>query len=199
MIKTKRDLASALKIFISITVLAGVCYTFGLLGISQLFFPNQANGSFENTGYGAMSLAVGQRDYRPDHLWSRPVNYQVMEKDGKAYVYAAPANDAYGSQKTKQKQEKLKTWIEENSFVSHTPVPEELYMSSASGMDPQISQTAARYQISRLERTTGIDRPTLEKIMKEHSSRIVADGPQEQTVNVVEVNLAIDELIQTAR
>ena len=198
MTKTKRDFASALKIFLSITLVTGVVYTFSLLGVSQLCFSNQANGSFKETGYGPMSLAAGQMDYRADHLWGRPVSYQTMEKDGKVYVYASPANDGYGSQETKQKQEKLRTWIEENSFAGNKPVPAELYVSSASGMDPQISLEAADYQIDRLIETTGIDQTTLEKIFQDHSSSLLSSGPQEKTVNVAAVNLAIDELIHSA-
>lgn len=197
MVKTKHDFLSALKAFLVITVLTGMVYVFGVLGISQLCFPEQANGRFQETGYGLMSTAVGQMDYRMDHLWGRPVNYQTIEQDRKLYVYGSPANDAYGSEKTAQKQESLKAWIKENSMAGSQPVPAELYTSSASGIDPEISLYCALYQIPRLERTTRIDASTLETIFKEHSSNALVDGPQEKTVNVIEVNLAIDDLIHS--
>lgn len=198
MTKYRRDFASAFKILLSATLMIGIIYIFGLLGICQLCFSKQANGSFEETGYGKMSLAAGQMDYRADHLWGRPVNYQTIEKDGQIYVMATPANDAYGSEETKQKQENLKSWIKANSPASNQPVPQELYVSSASGMDPHISLEAAKYQILRLAETTGIDSQSLEKIMEDCSSSL-ADGPQEKTVNVAKVNLAIDELTHSVK
>ncbi|MEY8310153.1 potassium-transporting ATPase subunit C [Erysipelotrichaceae bacterium 51-3] len=198
MVKTKRDFLSALKAFLVITVLTGMVYVFGVLGISQLCFPDQVNGRFQETGYGLMSTAVGQMDYRMDHLWGRPVDYQTIEQDGKIYVYGSLANDAYGSEETIQKQESLKAWIKENSLADSQTVPAELYTSSASGIDPEISLDCAMYQIPRLEQTTRIDARTLETIFKDHSSNVLANGPQEKTVNVIEVNLAIDDLIQFA-
>ena len=81
-----------------------------------------------------------------------------------------------------------------NGLAANVKVPSDAVTSSASGLDPQISVANARLQADRVARARHL---TLEQV----SAAIVAhtQGRQlgvlgEQTVNVLELNLALDQM-----
>ena len=73
----------------------------------------------------------------------------------------------------------------------------DLVTSSGSGSDPHISIAAARYQISRVARARGMGVARLEALVAAQAQGGLGGILGEPRVNVLELNLALDEL--TAR
>jgi len=64
--------------------------------------------------------------------------------------------------------------------------------ASASGLDPEISVAAARYQAARIARLRGIARERVEALISEHAAGQWLGFLGEPRVNVLELNRALD-------
>jgi len=74
------------------------------------------------------------------------------------------------------------------------PVPVDLVTASASGLDPDISPAAAQYQVTRVARVRGIDPAQLQALIAAHTQQRQWVILGEARVNVLELNLALDQL-----
>lgn len=73
-------------------------------------------------------------------------------------------------------------------------MPVELITNSGSGLDPEISPSAAMYQASRIAEARKISKQSVVKIIKENTKQRTLGVLGEPRVNVLEVNLALDKV-----
>ncbi len=176
----------AAVIFIGIfSVVTGIIYPLFITGMGQLLFPFQANGSML-TYHGKIvgSSLIGQQFTSSKYFWSRPSATQPTPYN---------ALSSAGSNLSPTNPElifavkgRLDTLLRENSGVT-MPVPLELVTASASGLDPHISVNGALFQIQRVAKQRKISTQTLKELIAKHSNS--------NNVNVLELNLALDELM----
>jgi K+-transporting ATPase ATPase C chain len=74
------------------------------------------------------------------------------------------------------------------------PVPVDLVTASASGLDPDMSIAAARYQAARVARIRGLDPAAVQSLIDAHARGRLLGLIGEPRVNVLELNLALDAL-----
>jgi K+-transporting ATPase ATPase C chain len=82
----------------------------------------------------------------------------------------------------------------ENGLPSGTPIPADLVLASASGLDPEISLESALLQVDRVATARGLDVAVVRSLME-----TVVAGPflaafGDRRVNVLRLNLALDGL-----
>lgn len=72
----------------------------------------------------------------------------------------------------------------------------DLVTGSGSGLDPEISVAAARYQVGRLSQTTGKSAAEINQIIDECTRGKFLGIFGEKTVNVLKVNLMLDGILK---
>lgn len=191
----------ALIIFLIITVLCGAAYTLIITGISQVLFPKQANGSIiEVNGkkYGSSLLAQQYTDEK--HLWGRIMNIDTdifTDKDGKKVAYAQPSNlSPAGKELQAIIDERIKMIQKAHPDKGNTPIPVDLVTCSGSGLDPHISVAAAEYQINRIAKNNNMSIEEVQKVIDKYTDKKLFGVLGEKTVNVLEVNLALDGILK---
>jgi K+-transporting ATPase ATPase C chain len=182
----------AVILFLIMTVLTGIVYPFAVTGLAQILFHDQAEGSLVMAGGHAVgSRIIGQSFSDPKYFWSRPSAtapqpYNAIASSGSNLGPLNPAlTDAVASRIAA-----LKAADPTNSL----PVPVDLVTASASGLDPDISIAAARYQTARVARVRGLDPAAVQSLIDAHARGRFLGLVGEPRVNVLELNLALDAL-----
>lgn len=74
-------------------------------------------------------------------------------------------------------------------------IPVELVTCSGSGLDPHISPAAAEYQVPRIAQARGISEEEVREVIAKYTNDRFLGILGEKTVNVLEVNLALDGIL----
>jgi K+-transporting ATPase ATPase C chain len=196
-----RQVRPAIVMIVVMTVITGLVYPLGMVGLAQLFFPHQANGSLvEKNGKVIGSTLIGQNFTSDKYFHGRPS--ATTEPDPKdpnktiAVPYAAdnsggsnlgPTNKALVD-RVKADAAKL---AKENPGV---PIPVDLVTTSGSGLDPDISPAAALFQVPRVAKARNLDAAKLRALVDEQTHDRLLGIFGEKRVNVLELNLALDRL-----
>src|SRR3954471_11315437 len=144
----------ALVVFGALTLLCGVLYPLAVTGVAAVAFPAQAAGSIvEVDGRAVGSSLIGQAFSSPKYFWSRPSATGPMPNNGAASGGSnlAASNPAL-IDAVKARVEALRAADPRNTAA----VPQDLVTASASGLDPEISPAAARYQVARVARVRAL-------------------------------------------
>ncbi len=187
-----KEIRPAISSFLLLTVLTGVVYPLIVTGISRGFMPGQANGSLiMKDGKPTGSALIGQNFSDPKYFWGRPSATSPMAYNGASSGGSnlGPTNPAQ-IDAVKARMKALKDADPANSM----PIPVDLVTASASGLDPDISPAAALYQISRVAKVRGLDRTTVKQLVEQHIQGRQFGFLGEPRVNVLELNLALDNL-----
>jgi K+-transporting ATPase ATPase C chain len=187
-----RQLRIALIFLGLFTVITGIIYPLTVTGIAQAFFHHQANGSLiEKDGKSVGSELIGQPFSDPKYFWGRlsatsPFPYNADSSSGSNY---GPTNPAL-RQAVQARIDALKAVDPDNS----EPVPVDLVTFSASGLDPHISIAAANYQVSRVARYRGLSEQQVYTLVSRFTEGRQFGVLGEPRVNVLQLNLALDQL-----
>src|SRR5882724_12556483 len=185
-------LRPAIALFVIMTVLTGIIYPFAVTGLAQLLFPAQADGSLVTAGGQPVgSRVIGQSFSDPKYFWSRPsaTSPQPYNATASSGSNQGPLNPAL-TDAIKTRIEALKTADPANTL----PVPVDLVTASASGLDPEISIAAAKYQAARVARVRGLAPEQVRALIDAHARGRLLGLLGEPRINVLELNLALDSL-----
>jgi potassium-transporting ATPase KdpC subunit len=183
-------LRPALVLFLLLSLLTGMAYPLLVTGIAHVAMPFRAGGSIvQRDGKAVGSLLIGQSFSDAKHFWSRPSATSPGPNNATASTGSnlAPFNPALVGA-VKGRIDALRAADPDNKV----PVPVDLVTSSASGLDPEISVAAARYQAGRVARARGIPVDRVNALVAEHAKGQVLGFLGEPRVNVLELNLALD-------
>ena len=182
----------AIVLFILMTLLTGAVYPLLVTGLVTVAFPHQAAGSLIiKDGKAVGSELIGQSFGDPKYFWSRPSATTPMPNNGVASGGSnlGPLNPAL-TDAVKARIAALRAADPDNK----ADIPVDLVTASASGLDPHISVAAAEYQMARVARARGLRQPEVATLVKAYSERRLFGFLGDPRVNVLELNLALDEL-----
>lgn len=198
--ETGKTLLKAGKMLVIFAVICGFLYTGAITGLAQVFFPHQAQGSqlvVDGKTYGSELLGQYYRDN--GHLWGREMelDFSHTDKDGNPLLYGRPSNLSVTSDDCQNLiKERVKKMQAANPEMGDTPVPVDLITGSGSGLDPQISPAAAKYQVARIAKARGMSREEVEAIIGKCTQGRLLGVFGEETVNVLKVNLMLDGILK---
>jgi len=185
-------LRPAIVLLLALTLVTGIAYPLLVTGLARLLFPGQAAGSLINRdGKTIGSRLIGQSFSDPRHFWGRPSATTPQPYNGLASNGSnlGPLNPALG-EAIRSRVAALRAADPGN----RAPVPVDLVTASASGLDPEISVAAADYQAARVARARGLPAERVRALIAAHSAGRTFGLLGEPRVNVLELNLALDEL-----
>ena len=187
-----RIVRPAVSLLVLMTVLLGIVYPLVITGIAKVAFPRQAAGSLiSKDGKLIGSTLIGQNFSDPKYFWGRPsaTTPQPYNGVGSTGSNLGPLNPAL-IDAVKANAKALHDADPENT----RPIPVELVTASASGLDPEISPAAARYQAARVARVRGLPVERGEALIATHEQSRLLGFVGEPRVNVLALNLALDSL-----
>ena len=180
----------ALRATLVTLVLTGILYPLGMTALAQVLFPTAANGSLakDESGKVVGSRLIGQTFANPAYFQPRP------SAAGNGYDPLASGGSNFGPTSAKL-QDRVKADIErlhKDNPEAVGEIPTELVTTSGSGLDPHISPDAARWQIPRVAHARGVSAARITASLDEVISGRDFGFMGEPTVNVLELNLALD-------
>jgi K+-transporting ATPase ATPase C chain len=184
----KKNFVSAVLMTLATTVLFGLIYPLAITGLAQLFMKDKADGQLiVQNGTVVGSRIIGQPFVGPGYFHSRPSaagNGYDSANSGASNL--GPTNHAL-SDRVAASVDALR---KENPAA---PVPIDLVTTSASGLDPHITPAAAEFQVPRVARERGLSEDDVRRLVSEHTQNRQWGFLGEPTVNVLELNLALEQ------
>ncbi len=191
LIEAIKQIKTALVLLILLTILTGFIYPLAMTGLAQHFFPSQANGSLIESNHTWIgSKFIGQYFTSPTYFWGRPSMTKPFPYNGAS---------SSGSNSGPSNPDFLATVKERIALLQRYPhdfeeIPVDLVTASGSGLDPDISPMAAFYQAARIADARHIPKSLVEEIIENHIQNRTFGLLGEARVNVLELNLALDQL-----
>ena len=198
-----KKVLQAFCVGLAFIVFCGLAYPLLVLGIGQLAFPHQANGSMiKVNGKVVGSELIGQnfKDNRFFHGRVSAVNYNTFSattalKD--MTVGSGSANYSVSNPDLEKRiNTDLSTFLKDNPTVKKKDLPADLFTSTFSGLDPDISPDSAEIQVNRIVKATDIEKSKIEQIIKENTTGRGIGIFGESRLNVLKANLDIYKLLQ---
>jgi K+-transporting ATPase ATPase C chain len=170
-------------------VLFGLGYPLLMTGLASVLFHHQADGSLIlQNGQVIGSELIAQSFTSDKYFHPRP------SAAGNGYD-ATSSGGTNLAQSNKALVTRIQGDIDKLSAQNHgQPVPIDMVTTSASGLDPDITPDNAYYQVARVAQARGIDQDRLKKLIADHTASRQLGFLGEPRVNVLELNLALDQL-----
>ncbi len=180
-------LFASLRIAAVTLLVCCVAYPLVILAAAKVIAPASAEGSLVRAADGTVvgSRQVAQAFTQPRYFWPRPsaVDYNGTGAGGSNLSPASPAL-------AERARETLA------SYGTTTPIPADLVTASGSGLDPHISLAGAQYQASRVAAARGLPEERVRELIETEAQVVGASFAPERIVNVLEINVALDQLDQ---
>ncbi|MGN9761440.1 potassium-transporting ATPase subunit C [Streptomyces sp. SD31] len=201
---TGRLLAAGLRALLVLTLLTGVAYPLAVTGVAQALFPNKANGSeIKADGKVVGSSLIGQQGYSLDYFQPRPaggLGENSVNTQYKLILSGATNRSGDNPELIKWVTEAKAKVVKDNSTADYkvepTDVPADAVTSSGSGLDPDISPQYADIQVHRVAERNGLSVAQVRRLVDEHTEGRTLGFMGEPRVNVLELNIAVKELVK---
>ena len=153
-----------------------VLHTFNILSFAAAVVPGKAAGSLITDASGKIvgSRLIAQAFTSDRYFHPRPsaCDYNAQAAAGSNI---SPTNPDLAT--------RTRPIIAASGATVERPIPADLVTASGSGLDPDITLAAARFQVERIAQARGLPTATLNGLLTE-----------KPIVNVLELNLALDRL-----
>jgi len=194
--KLSRQAWVSIRAMIVITIVCGMLYP-AAIWVIGLALPSQSNGSLvSQNGQVVGSSLIGQsftdKNGNPLPGWfqSRP------SAAGAGYDGSASSGSNYGPENKDliAAIKARKHAIEKVDGVTAAQIPADAVTASASGLDPHISEAYALLQVTSVAQARGISESAVRALVEQHVQGRDLGYLGEPTVNVLQLNIALEAL-----
>ena len=179
-------LLPSLRLWLVTFLVCVIVYTALVLGLpGRVPFRRWLDHRTDGRAVGSQLIA---QDFTiPRYFWPRPsaVDYNGMGAGGSNKSPTSP-----------ELTERAEQTVARYGATANNPIPADLVAASGGGLDPHISLAGALYQADRVATARGLPVTEVERLIE--AKAVSAAGPfaPERIVNVLELNLALDQLAQ---
>ena len=198
-----RQHIAALRLLLVFTVLTGIIYPVVMVGISQVAFHNQANGSLVSyhgrvvgSGLLCQEFVTAKDSPLPQYFQPRP-SAAILSGAKNDYGcdprYSSASNlgpnnpDLVTAIKQRQKQ------IAAFDHVKISQIPPDAVTTSASGLDPDISPANAAIQVNRVAAARHVTPSAITALVEQYTQGRPLGFLGQPAVNVLGLNIALDQ------
>jgi len=184
-----KTLMVAIRYMLVTTVLLGIVYPLVVTGLAQLTMRDKANGQLVvRDGQVVGSAIIGQGFATDQYFHSRP----SAAGNGWDATSSGGSNLAESNKALVTRIDgDVAAWQKKNPGK---PVPVGLVTTSASGLDPDISPEDALYQVPVVAAARHLPEAQVKTLVQSHIQGRQLGVLGEPRVNVLELNLALDQL-----
>ena len=182
-----KNIFSILKFTLFMVVLLAVIYPMAIFGIAQLA-PNKGKGeTITVKGKVVGYQKIGQKFDKSIYFWGRPsaVDYNAAGSGGSN---KGPSNSDYLA----LVQKRIDTFLITHPYLKKSEIPADMVTASGSGLDPNISPQGALIQVKRVAKERSLSEEKVQALVQAKINTPAVIGTA--TVNVLELNVALDEL-----
>jgi K+-transporting ATPase ATPase C chain len=204
----RRQLAPALRLLVVFTVALGLLYPLAMTGVAQALFHDKADGSLvEVDGKVVGSKLDGQSCTQPAYFHPRPSAAGALAsgsvgEDGKPVAFDDLSQAVSGASNMGPTdkdllaaiKERTAAYRKENGLGPDVEVPIDAVTASASGVDPDISLANALLQARRVAEARRLPLSEVLALVHRHTDGRWLGFLGEEGVDVLELNLALDEV-----
>src|SRR5262249_51570034 len=191
-----RDLKSSLIAVVVLTLVFGLAIPALFTGFAQLAFSSQANGGLiKQNGQGVGSRPAAQAFPKPQYFHPPPsATSPAHNPGGTTFANLGPTNADLAKTVKQQAAAILKLERPYDPGMTIHDIPVDAVTTSGSGIDPDISPAYAQLQARRVAAVRHLSLATVQRLIKDHTDGRSLGFLGEPGVNVLELNLALDEL-----
>lgn len=178
---------TTLRLILTSIALCGFAYTAAIHRFACMINPEQASGSLVRNPEGRIvgSRLIAQAFTSDRYFHPRP----------SACDYNARAAAGSNLSPTNPKLTDRATAILSTQQASAgNPIPADLVTASGSGLDPDITEAAARFQADRVAKARQMEPATVMKTIDDTKRPLMGKFGGPALVNVLELNLALDRI-----
>ena len=194
----RRQLLTGLRATACLLVLCCGIYPLAVWAVGRVAFPWRSDGSLVHTGgrtVGSAIIGQGFTDANgnalPQYFQSRP------SAAGKGYDPTQSSGSNLGPSSDdllKTVADRVTAYRQLNGLPAGAPVPVDAVTASGSGLDPDISLANALDQAPRVARARSLPVAEVTNLVSQHTTARAWGILGEKTVNVLDLNLALDRL-----
>jgi K+-transporting ATPase ATPase C chain len=191
------QLRPALVMIAIFTLLTGVVFPLGFVGLGQLVFPYQAGGSLISAnGRIIGSALIGQNFTSDKYFHGRASALTGTDPKDSSKQVPTPydAGESGASNLGPTNKALIDRVTADVATYPARPVPADAVTSSASGLDPDISPENARTQLARVAKARGVAAETVNAVVNRMIKPPALGFIGAPRVNVLQLNMALDEL-----
>lgn len=189
---TFRQLVTALRFLLVITLAVGVLYPIVIFGVGQLALKDQAQGSLvTSNGRVVGSSLLGQNFPGTSWFHSRPSGAGAQGYDA---LSSSSSNAGPNEPSLLEAVNSRRAAVAKEEGVQPSQVPADAVTASASGLDPDISPAYAYLQASRVAMNRHLSLATLKDVIKSRIRPRLFGFLGEARINVLQLNIAISSL-----
>ena len=199
-----RQHIAAFRALLVFTVLCGIIYPVVMVGVAQVAFKNQANGSlvtYNGKVVGSSLLCQEFTDSKGNPLpqYFQPRSSTASNPNSKTDYgcdpnYSGAANLGPNNTTLLKNIQQAQQQIAAFDHVKVSQIPPDAVTTSGSGLDPDISPAYAAIQVARVAAARHLPVSQVQALVSKYTQGRNIGFLGEPRVNVLNLNIALDEL-----